>query len=213
MATKTLTGFYEYYRDAVQTVQDLEAAGIRRSDISIITSSGDNRHYRGSRRTTWRGSVAFHASEDAKMGTAVGGGIGLLSGLGLLALPGLAPIAATGWLAPTVIGALTGALVGGLVGAIIGAIVGNSDSTEDYALMYADGIRRGGSLVAVRVSKKRYQEVADIMARHQPGEAAESYGRSTWAGFADTAVRPEDIDAPVEEIEPEDEDYETTVSR
>jgi hypothetical protein len=213
MATKTLTGFYDYYRDAVHTVRELEAVGIRRSDISIITSSGDNRRDRNARRTSWRGSVAFHASEDAKMGTVVGGGIGLLSGLGLLALPGLAPLAATGWLAPTVIGALSGAVAGGIVGAIIGALVGNTESTEDYALMYAEGIRRGGTLVAVRVNKKRYQEVAEVMARHQPDEATESYGRSSWSGFAESAAQPEGIETPVEEIEAEDADYETTASR
>jgi len=211
MTTKTLTGFYEYYRDAVQTVQELEAAGIRRSDISIITSSGDHRQ-RGPQRTSWAGSVAFHAGEDAKMGTAVGGGIGLLCGLGLLTLPGLAPVAATGWLAPTAIGALSGASMGGAVGAIIGAIVGNGDSTQDYALMYADGIRRGGSMVAVRVNKRRYQDVADIMTRHQPGEAAESYGKSNWAGFQ-SAPPPDDFEEPTEEIEVEEDDYQTTVSR
>ena len=49
----------------------------------------------------------------------MGGGAGLLAGLGLLAIPGLGPVVAAGWLAAPAVGAAAGAAAGGLVGALV----------------------------------------------------------------------------------------------
>ena len=42
----------------------------------------------------------------------------LLAGLGLLAIPGLGPVVAAGWLAATAVGAAAGAATGGIIGAL-----------------------------------------------------------------------------------------------
>jgi hypothetical protein len=76
----------------------------------------------------------------------VGGGAGLLAGLGLLAIPGLGPVVAAGWLASTALGAVVGGTAGGLIGALTAAGVSKED-----AQVYAEGIRRGGTLVTARV--------------------------------------------------------------
>src|SRR6202045_1264027 len=44
----------------------------------------------------------------AGIGATIGGATGLLAGLGLLAIPGLGPVVAAGWLASTALGALAG---------------------------------------------------------------------------------------------------------
>ena len=99
------------------------------------------------------------AKRGAVAGTAVGGGLGLLAGIGALAIPGVGPVVAAGWLVATLAGAGVGAGAGGLLGALTGAGVG-----EEESHVYAEGVRRGGSLVSVRVPDGREAEVAALMA-------------------------------------------------
>ena len=77
----------------------------------------------------------------------MGGTAGLPAGLGLLAIPGLGPVVAAGWLAATAVGAAAGAATGGIVGALTEAGV-----SEEEAHSYAEGVRRGGTLVSARVA-------------------------------------------------------------
>ena len=71
----------------------------------------------------------------------------LLAGLGLLAIPGVGPVVAAGWLVATAAGAAAGGLTGGIVGALTQAGVSDED-----AQVYAEGVRRGGTLVTARVN-------------------------------------------------------------
>ncbi len=56
-----------------------------------------------------------------------------------MAIPGLGPVVAAGWLVST---AALG-VVGGMTGGIIGALT-RSGVDEDDAHAYAEGVRRGG---------------------------------------------------------------------
>ena len=56
-------------------------------------------------------------------------------------------VVATGWLATTAVGAAAGAATGGIVGALTEAGV-----SEEDAHVYAEGVRRGGTLVSARVA-------------------------------------------------------------
>jgi hypothetical protein len=87
------------------------------------------------------------AGKGAGIGAGVGGAAGLLAGLGLLAIPGLGPVVAAGWLAATAAGAAAGAATGGILGALTEAGV-----SEEDAHSYAEGVRRGGTLVSARVA-------------------------------------------------------------
>ena len=60
------------------------------------------------------------------LGAGIGGAAGLLAGLGLMAIPGIGPVVAAGWLAATAAGAAAGGTGGikGLEGAEMG-ITGN----------------------------------------------------------------------------------------
>jgi hypothetical protein len=72
--------------------------------------------------------------------------VGLLAGLGLLAIPGLGPVVAAGWLASMAAGAAAGAATGGIIGALT-----QSGISDEDAHTYAEGVRRGGTLVTARV--------------------------------------------------------------
>ena len=132
------------YDAATQAVRDLEAAGIPHRDISIVANNAENRWSSPSGRTAE--NAGSGAASGASVGAALGGGAGLLAGLGLLAIPGLGPVVAAGWLAATAVGAVAGGAAGGLVGSLTSAGV-----RPEHAEIYAEGVRRGGSIVTARV--------------------------------------------------------------
>src|SRR6202035_4696599 len=146
--TATISRLYDNYADAQKAVQGLESAGVPHSDISIVANNSDN-WYSGKKVDRDGDGVddrAEGAGKGAGIGAGVGGAAGLLAGLGLLAIPGLGPVVAAGWLASTALGAVVGGTAGGLIGALTAAGVSKED-----AHAYAEGIRRGGTLVTARV--------------------------------------------------------------
>ena len=109
----TITRVYDTYSHASSVVADLEAAGIPTADISLVA----NKYISGKYANV---DDASAAGSGAGIGAALGGGAGLLAGLGMLAIPGLGPVVAAGWLAATALGAAAGAATGGVIGALVG---------------------------------------------------------------------------------------------
>jgi hypothetical protein len=147
--TVTISRLYDTYADAQAAVRGLEAAGVPHSDISIVANNSDN--WFGTDKKVDRDGDgvddrAEGAGKGAGIGAGLGGAAGLLAGLGLLAIPGLGPVVAAGWLASTALGAAAGAATGGVVGALTQAGISKED-----APLYAEGVRRGGTLVSARV--------------------------------------------------------------
>ena len=171
--TQTLTGLYDTYDEAKRTVGDLESAGIPHSDISIVAGNAEGEH-------------ASAAGTGAGLGAIVGGGAGLLAGLGIIAIPGLGPVVAAGWLAATAVGAVAGAASGGLIGGLVSAGVSEKD-----AHVYAEGVRRGGSLVTVRAADAQVDTARMILQRHRSVDLAARrgmYEKEGWREFDPKAV-------------------------
>jgi hypothetical protein len=148
--TVTISRLYDNHTDAQQAVRRLEAAGVPHSEISMVANNSDS--WFSSDKTVDRDhdgvdDRAEGAGKGAGIGAGVGGAAGLLAGLGLLAIPGLGPVVAAGWLAATAVGAAAGAATGGIVGALTEAGVSREDADR-----YAEGVRRGGTLVSARVA-------------------------------------------------------------
>ena len=192
--TRTVTGLFDSYDAATQAVGDLEAAGIPHRDISIVANNADDRWSSPTRRTVEKPGSG--AAAGVSMGAALGGGAGLLAGLGLLAIPGLGPVVAAGWLASTAVGAVAGGAAGGLVGSLTGAGV-----SPEHAEIYAEGVRRGGSIVTARVDDTLASRAESILSDRgavDPDARGAAYRKSGWNRF--------DQNAPpftVEEIERE----------
>lgn len=154
----TVNGMFNDRNDAAEAVSGIKAAGISADDISILTNTRDGKAGRTDRVDT---STESSAGEGALIGGALGGGAGLLAGLGAIAIPGIGPLLGVGWLVTTAVGAVVGASGGGLIGALIDAGVDRND-----AQTYVDGIRGGGTLVAVRVDDADVETVQNIMMTH-----------------------------------------------
>ncbi|HUZ73023.1 MAG TPA: hypothetical protein VMU87_08550 [Stellaceae bacterium] len=184
MSTKTISGLYDVYDDAMQTVREIEAVGVSASNISMIANNADGRY-----ETTGKSNAGSDAVTGATIGTAVGGGAGLLAGLGLLAIPGVGPVVAAGWLVATAVGAVVGAGAGAATGGLVGSLTGAGVS-KDHAHIYAEGIRRGGTLVTARVEDSRVAAVESIIRRHHPVDAdarGKLYRSHGWTAFEETA--------------------------
>lgn len=155
MATRTITALFDSYEEAATAVSKLQAAGLSPSDISVVAGAGGPS---GGEAGEQGGEAADGAGAGAAFGSVLGGGAGLLAGLGLLAIPGLGPIVGAGWLAATLAGAGVGAAAGGLVGSLAGAGVSERD-----AAAYAEGVRRGGTLITVRANEANAHRAMDIL--------------------------------------------------
>ncbi len=171
---QAISRVYDTYAQARQVLAELETAGIPSSDISLIANKyGSEAH---SDVTDASGAAA-----GAGVGAAVGGGAGLLAGLGIMAIPGIGPVVAAGWLAATALGAAVGAATGGLVGALADLGV-----PREHAEVYSEAIRRGGTLVTVRVPEAQVAQAQTILDRHRPIDAlrrGEEYRQAGWRGY------------------------------
>jgi hypothetical protein len=188
----TISRLYDNYDTAARAVAELERAGIPHSDISIVASNAEGwydrdhavvRVRRSSEVDRDRDGVddrAEGAAAGAGIGVAAGGLAGLLAGLGLLAIPGLGPVVAAGWLASTALVAAAGGAAGGLIGALT-----QSGVSEEDAQIYAEGVRRGGTLVTARVpetDRQRYESILDRSAVDLR-ERARLYEEGGWNRF------------------------------
>jgi hypothetical protein len=186
--TVTISRLYDNYSDAQKAVQGLEAAGVPHSDISIVANNSDN-WYSGKKVDRDGDGVddrAEGAGTGAGIGAGLGGAAGLLAGLGLLAIPGLGPVVAAGWLAATAVGAAAGAATGGIVGALTEAGL-----SKDEAPLYAEGVRRGGTLVSARVpdaDRPRLDAILNTSAVNLRDRSA-AWQKSGWTTF-DPAAKP-----------------------
>jgi hypothetical protein len=183
--TVTISRLYNNYGDARRAVRDLEAAGVPHGDISIIASNAENWYNNGKdtypdRDLDGKDDRAEAAGAGAGLGAAAGGTIGALTGLGLMAIPGVGPVVAAGWLISTLAGAAAGAATGGVLGALTQAGV-----SDDDAHVYAEGLRRGGAVVSARVADQdaaRLQAIIDQSSVRVSDRAA-AYRKSGWKAF------------------------------
>lgn len=181
--TQTLTGLFDRYDDARRAVQDLEATGVAHRDISLVAND-----VRGAHRDELD-PAAQDAGAGASIGAAVGGLGGLLAGLGLLAIPGIGPVVAAGWLAATVAGAAGGAVIGGIAGGLVGALT-HAGVPEADAHVYAEGVRRGGTLVTAKVDEPLVPTARAILSDDRTVDLADrrrAYEGEGWSRFDEAA--------------------------
>jgi len=162
---KTVVGLFESHSAAQSAVQELANSGFNRNEISLLANDARG-EYASNREVGGTSSAGEGAAAGAVGGGVLGGVLGLLVGVGALAIPGIGPVLAAGPLAAalgtagasTLVGAGIGAATGGVVGALVGAGI-----PEEDANFYAEGVRRGGTLLMVKASDDMAQRAYDLM--------------------------------------------------
>jgi len=180
---KTVVGLYDDYSDAQAAVNDLMGAGFTRDEISIVANNSGERFSAGSDAHASHGGgggVVKNTVGGAAEGAVIGGLTGLAASLAMLLIPGVGPVLAVGPLAATLSGAGLGAMGGGVIGALTGLGI-----PKEEAHHYAEGVRRGGTLVTVRTDDNRADEAATILNRHHAIDIDQRGGYHKSTGFTE----------------------------
>lgn len=161
-------GIFHTHDAAAAAVDQLHVAGFSHDDVSVLMADK-------------QGSKDFAAEKNTKVpegttagvlgGGALGGTLGLLAGLGALAIPGVGPLIAAG----PIMGALAGLGVGGTVGGLIGALVGMG-IPEYEAKRYEGHVNAGAILVSVHCDSSEEIDRAKEVLKAADGEDIASSG-------------------------------------
>jgi uncharacterized membrane protein len=134
-------GIYPNTTAAESAVDRIVNAGFSNEDVSVLMSDVDGtREFAHQKETKAPEGTAIGVTT----GGVVGGTLGLLAGIGALAIPGVGPLIAAG----PIMGALAGLGVGGAVGGLVGALVGMG-IPEYEAKRYEGRVKNGGILLSV----------------------------------------------------------------
>lgn len=192
----TVAGLFKDVTDAQALTEDLLRAGLPRDSINLITNA--------QALTAWPSAHPSFGedeiNEDKSAGTAaravaggvLGGTAGVLAAAAALAVPGIGLALAVGPAMTILGGAVAGALGGGVIGALTHVGI-----PEEHAHIFAEGVRRGLTLVTVTATDAQAARAVRLMHAHQVIDIEEHAGewrKRGWAGFdvqAPPLTRPE----------------------
>src|SRR6202453_4750310 len=155
-------GIYKSSAQAEHAVDRIAAAGFSHNDISVLLPDSQSSKEFAHEKNT---KTPEGATTGVAAGGAIGGTLGLLAGIGSLAIPGLGPFIAAG----PIMAALAGLGVGGAVGGLIGALVGMG-IPEYEAKRYEGRLKNGGILVSVHCDTSDEIDRAKEILKHTGAE-------------------------------------------
>jgi tetrahydromethanopterin S-methyltransferase subunit C len=185
-------GIYATAGTAESAVDHLLVRGFSNSAISVLLPDNDSTRAFAHEKST---KAPEGTTTGVATGGVVGGTLGLLAGIGALAIPGVGPLIAAG----PIMAALAGLGVGGAIGGLLGALVGMG-IPEYEAKRYEGAVKDGGTLLSVHCDTSEQIDLAktalretgakDISSSGEEGSSKEDYDRT----LADRTV----VEKPVE---------------
>lgn len=181
---KTVVGLFDNQTEAQEVLQDLVSQGYERKKISLLANNAKSGLGQGQTQAGDHEGEGNHAgaglASGAVAGGLLGGGLGLVLGIiGATAIPVVGPIIAAGPIAAALAGAGVGAAAGGILGALTGA--GVPDEDANY---YAEGVKRGGTLVMVEANDQEADDIYNIMQDHGAVDIDERGANYRQEGFS-----------------------------
>jgi uncharacterized membrane protein len=146
--TQHAVGIFSNRQDAEHALNELRDAGFNMDRVSVIVENANHNDQIGGADVSDSKAEQIEGGTKAgaTAGATTGGIIGLVGSLGVLAIPGVGPVAEVGLLlANTLLGSAIGAATGALAGALIGWGV-----PEDRAKHYEQRVSAGDYLVVVQ---------------------------------------------------------------
>ncbi len=154
---KAAIGIYEGHEEAVDAVKRLKESGFPLDKVSIL-GKAEEETIDTQLNTTTKNPVNMAG---VGTGTAVGAALGILTGLGLFAIPGLGFLYGAG--------ALVGAIGGidfGLIGGGIASVIATVGIKDDNAKKYHTALENGKFLVVVHGGENDVTMAKDILHHH-----------------------------------------------
>lgn len=151
-------GIYANREMVERAVEQLKTAGFRSEDISILFPEGGGTKEFAVEKET---KAPEGAVTGAGAGAVVGGILGWLTGIGMLAIPGVGPLMAAG----PIIAALAGAGAVGITGGIAGALIGMG-IPEYEAQRYEGRVKEGGILLSIHADNDDWKKKGEYILKH-----------------------------------------------
>jgi hypothetical protein len=180
-------GIYATPATAEAAVDHLIAKGFSNSAISVLLPDDDSTRAFAHEKAT---KAPEGTTAGVTTGGVIGGTLGLLAGIGALAIPGVGPLIAAG----PIMASLAGLGVGGAVGGIVGALVGLG-IPEYEAKRYEGAVKDGGTLLSVHCDTSQQIDTAkealketgarDIASTGEEGSKDTTGGRGTFGNISD----------------------------
>lgn len=179
MATKktAVFGIYSTRQDVERAADVLARSGFPVTDISVLIPESLGSKDLGTTKAT---KAPEGAAAGASSGAVLVGTLGLLAGIGALAIPGIGPLIAAGPILSTLAGIGVGGAIGGFTGALIGVGI-----PEYEAKRYEGRLQKGGMLLSVHCDTSEEVDRAKEIMDRSGGEDIASTGESS-AGAAKT---------------------------
>jgi hypothetical protein len=174
-------------------VASLKTAGFSDNDISVLMAdrSGTRDFAHEQHTKAPEGAVA-----GAGIGGTTGGVLGLLAGIGTLAIPGVGPLIAAGPIMAALSGIAVGATVGGLTGALIGMGI-----PELEAKRYEGKLASGNVLLSIHAEDsdevKRAKDILEAQGATDISTASEKSPPTVNVPRRDYSTPPSQVPPPV----------------
>jgi hypothetical protein len=181
MAKNTVVfGIYTQEKDAAIAVNRLRGAGFRNTDVAVLVSQNAGNKDLGLDKAT---KAPEGAVTGAGSGAVLGGALGWLAAVGILAIPGVGPFIAAG----PILGLLAGVGAGGAVGGVAGALIG-AGTPEYEAKRYEGRVHGGHVLVSVHCDSASWVNSAREILKQTGAEDISSTSEAS--GEFDSSDRP-----------------------
>ena len=152
-------------------VKDLQEVGFTTNDISVLfPDKSTTKDFAHEKHTKAPEGAAIGGT----VGMSTGAVLGLLAGIGALAIPGVGPLIAAG----PIMGALSGAAVGAATGGLAGALIGLG-IPEYEAKRYEGKITGGNALISVHTSSSEAIDKAKEIFERAHAEDISSTGETS----------------------------------
>jgi hypothetical protein len=182
-------GIYATPGTAEAAVDHLLAKGFSNAAISVLLPDDESTRAFAHEKNT---KAPEGTTAGVTTGGVIGGTLGLLAGIGALAIPGVGPLIAAGPIMATLAGVGVGGAVGGLVGALVGMGI-----PEYEAKRYEGAVKGGGTLLSVHCDTSDQVDAAkaalketgagDISSSSEAGSNDKSGGRETFGDISEGA--------------------------
>jgi stress response protein YsnF len=191
--TKTIVALYDHRSEAETASRDLQAAGFETSAVEILSHSDLS-------------SGGWSGSDTTGLGTTTGdSSVGAAGGMartdlstGYVASPNTVPGTGMGAGMGSTTGGITGTTGSGILTRLSGWGIPNQD-----AQVYAEGVRRGGSLLKLRLDEEDVDRAMEVLERGNVVDVEErsaAYRNSGWTGFDESADYYDDSSADEERL-------------
>jgi hypothetical protein len=164
-------GIYATPALAETAVDHLLAKGFSNSAISVLLPDDETTRAFAHEKNT---KAPEGTTAGVTTGGVIGGTLGLLAGIGALAIPGVGPLIAAG----PIMASLAGLGVGGAVGGFLGALVGMG-IPEYEAKRYEGAVKGGGTLLSVHCDTSDQIDVAKAAMKDTGARDVSSSGEAS----------------------------------